>query len=115
MSINSTNKNRIKKWLENINSPKSKKVLLVYGKSGLGKYTAINETLNEMNYDVHVFYSIDFLNKKEIRSSIEKMVNNKSIYMMMNRNKFKNAVIIRELEGLSKPHYLKFIIEIITN
>ena len=113
MSINLNNKTKIKEWVSNLNNKKSKNVLLIYGKSGLGKYTTVNQVLNEMNYDIHTFHSVDFLNKKKIKEDIVKMVNNRSIYMMMNKNKSKNAIIIKELEALNKPHNLKFIIEII--
>lgn len=115
MSINSINNNKIKlkKWITNLDQKNVKKVLLVYGKSGLGKYTTVFDVLNEMEFDVHTFHSIDFLNKKSIKMEINKMVNNRSIYMMMNKKKCKNAIIIKELEALNKPHNLKFIIEII--
>jgi len=115
MLINSVNKIKLKKWVTNLDKKNTKNVLLVYGKSGLGKYTTVYETLNELEYDVHTFHSIDFLNKKNIKSLITKMVNNKSIYMMMNKKKCKNAIIIKELEALNKPHNLKFITEIINN
>lgn len=113
MSINKTNKNKLRKWIEKLNKKTTKKVLLVYGKSGLGKYTSVCNVLEEMNYIIHTFHSIDFMNKKDIKKEINKMVNNKSIYMMLNKNKCRNAVIIKELEALNKPHNLKFIIEII--
>lgn len=113
MLINSVNKLKLEKWINNLEKKNTKNVLLVYGKSGLGKYTTVYETLNELEYDVHTFHSIDFSNKKEIRMLISKMVNNKSIYMMMNKKKCKNAIIIKELEALNKPHNLKFLTEII--
>ena len=113
MLINSVNKSKLKKWVTNLDKKSTKNVLLVYGKSGLGKYTTVYNTLNELEYDVHTFHSIDFLNKKNIKMLITKMVNNKSIYMMMNKKKCKNAIIIKELEALNKPHNLKFITEII--
>ena len=115
MSLNLVNKNKIQKWILNLSKKNTKNVLLVYGKSGLGKYTTVYNALNEMNYDIHTFHSIDFLNKKDIKEEINKMVNNRSIYMMMNKNKNKNAIIIKELEALNKPHNLRFIIEIINN
>lgn len=107
------NKIKLKKWIIDLNKKNSKKVLLIYGKSGLGKYTTVYKTLNEMNFDVHTFHSIDFLNKKNVKLEINKMVNNKSIYMMMNKNKSKNAIIIKELETFNKPANLRFIIDII--
>lgn len=82
MSINSGNKIKLKKWLINIDKKTSKNVLLVYGQSGLGKYTLVKEVLNEMEYDIHTFHSIDFMNKKNIKEEIARMVNNKSIYMV---------------------------------
>jgi len=115
MLINCANKIKLQKWIINLDKKKTKNVLLVYGKSGLGKYTTVYETLNELEYDVHTFHSIDFLNKKNIKALITKMVSNKSIYMMMNKKKCKNAIIIKELEALNKPHNLKFITEIINN
>ena len=102
MSINLNNKNKLKKWISNLNKKSSKKVLLVYGKSGLGKYTSVYNVLSDMKYDVHTFHSIDFSNKKNIKMLISKMVNNKSIYMMMNKKKCKNAIIIKELEAFNK-------------
>ena len=114
-SINSTNKHKLRQWFSNIHKKNNKKVLLVYGQSGLGKFTSVNEILNEFQYDVHTFHSIDFMNKKDIRLEIKKMVNNRSIFMMMNKEKCKNAIIIKELEALNKPHNLKFIIEVINN
>lgn len=110
--INSTNKNKLKKWIDNLEK-KNKNVLLVYGKSGLGKYTAVKEALENEYYDVHTFHSIDFMNKKDIKIQIKKMVNNKSIYMMLNKKKTKNAIIIKEMEALNKPHNIKFIADII--
>lgn len=113
MSININNKTKLKKWVQNLGKNNNKNVLLIYGKSGLGKYTTTYKVLEEENYDIHTFHSIDFMNKKEIKMEIEKMVNNKSIYMMLNKNKSKNAIIIREMEALNKPQNLKFIVDII--
>ena len=110
--INSINKNKIQKWIKNIGKT-NKNVLLIYGKSGLGKYTTTCNLLEEENYNIHTFHSIDFMNKKDIKQEIKKMVNNRSIYMMLNKNKTKNAIIIKEMEALNKPHNLKFISDII--
>ena len=53
MSINLNNQNKLKKWISDLNKKSSKKVLLIYGKSGLGKYTSVYNILSEMEYDVH--------------------------------------------------------------
>ena len=66
MFTNHINNKKITKWLNNFNI-NSKKVLLVYGKSGLGKYTCICDILRDMDYDIHTFYLIDFLNKKDLK------------------------------------------------
>ena len=113
MSINCNNKNKLGTWIRNLNKKNSKNVLLVYGKSGLGKYTTVYEVLAEQNYDIHTFHSIDFMNKKDIKMQIAKMVKNRSIYMMINKNKSKNAIIIKELEAFNKPHNLKLLEDII--
>jgi len=101
----------IKNWLNNFKDNK-KKVLLVLGSSGSGKTTTVRRILDEYNFNIHYFNIIDFLNRKQIKERVEKIITTKNIHFMIDNNK-KTIVVIDEIEGINAN--TKTLVDIIHN
>ena len=89
----------ITKWLDNFKDNK-KKVLLVLGSSGSGKTSTIRRILDNYNYNIHHFNILDFLNRKQIKERVERIITTKNIHFMIEKNR-KTIVIIDEIEGIN--------------
>lgn len=101
----------ITKWLDNFQDNK-KKVLLVLGSSGSGKTSTIHRILDNYNYNIHKFNILDFLNRKQIKERVERIITTKNIHFMIEKNR-KTIVVIDEIEGINAN--TKTLVDIIHN
>jgi len=87
---------------KNIRKEKYKSCLIVTGGHGVGKTTAINIILNELNYDTHKMDFSKLKNSVNIKEYIDRMLTSSNIMSVIDNSVQKKLVIvIDELESIT--------------
>lgn len=95
-------KNKIKLWINNFKTGKSKtNCLFLYGPPGLGKTTIAHVILKEYNYNVTELNSSEFRSSKKIKDKLKDILGKKHVLNLFQNVVKETGIIMDEIDGLT--------------
>ena len=87
-------------WIKKFKDSKSKKILLISGPPGVGKTTLAHIILKKYTYHPIEFNSSDIRGSKNIKETIGRILDYRSVLDMFHHGKLPNAIIMDEIDTL---------------
>ena len=93
--------NILRNFEENKKNLLEKRGIYIYGESGIGKTTFVNNILKKMNYDIIYYDAGDIRNKNVIETITKNNISDKSVLSLFKKKKQSIAIIMDEIDGMN--------------
>ena len=93
--------NILRNFEENKKDLLEKRGIYIYGESGIGKTTFVNNILKKMNYDIIYYDAGDIRNKNVIETITKNNISDKSVLSLFKKKKQSIAIIMDEIDGMN--------------
>lgn len=93
--------NILRNFEENKKNLLEKRGIYIYGESGIGKTTFINNILKKMNYDIIYYDAGDIRNKNVIETITKNNISDKSVLSLFKKQRQSIAIIMDEIDGMN--------------
>ena len=93
--------NILRNFEENKNNLLEKRGIYIYGESGIGKTTFVNNILKKMNYDIIYYDAGDIRNKNIIETITKNNISDKSVLSLFKKKRQSIAIIMDEIDGMN--------------
>ena len=93
--------NILRNFEENKKDLLEKRGIYIYGESGIGKTTFVNNILKKMNYDIIYYDAGDIRNKNIIETITKNNISDKSVLSLFKKKRQSIAIIMDEIDGMN--------------
>ena len=93
--------NILRNFEENKKNLLEKRGIYIYGESGIGKTTFVNNILKKMNYDIIYYDAGDIRNKNVIETITKNNISDKSVLSLFKKQRQSIAIIMDEIDGMN--------------
>ena len=93
--------NILRNFEENKRNLLEKRGIYIYGESGIGKTTFVNNILKKMNYDIIYYDAGDIRNKNIIETITKNNISDKSVLSLFKKKRQSIAIIMDEIDGMN--------------
>lgn len=93
--------NILRNFEENKKNLLEKRGIYIYGESGIGKTTFVNNILKKMNYDIIYYDAGDIRNKNIIETITKNNISDKSVLSLFKKKRQSIAIIMDEIDGMN--------------
>lgn len=93
--------NILRNFEENKKNLLEKRGIYIYGESGIGKTTFVNNILKKMNYDIIYYDAGDIRNKNVIETITKNNISDKSVLSLFKKKRQSIAIIMDEIDGMN--------------
>jgi hypothetical protein len=93
--------NILRNFEENKKDLLEKRGIYIYGESGIGKTTFVNNILKKMNYDIIYYDAGDIRNKNVIETITKNNISDKSVLSLFKKKRQSIAIIMDEIDGMN--------------